>query len=133
MNFSKSLLKLCEHPDHSQTRSSQIHYPQTNDPSTRRHILQEPSTPSCQRVGGSSFVSLILWELQHCRLYLGTVCFCTACIRLRKVLTVNCVIGLHSTKQPDSKDTRRASCDVETSFLILLRKSVSRFERLTEP
>jgi hypothetical protein len=115
MNFNNSLLKSREFPDHSQTSSSQRHYTQTNDPLTRRHILQEPSTSSCQRVGGSVFVSL-LWELQHCRLYWDTVSLCTACIAFRKVLTVNCFIGPHSTKQPVSKDTRKASCDVETVF-----------------
>ena len=103
-----------------------------NGPPTRRHILQEPSTPSCQRVGGNAFVSLLLWELQHCRMYLDTAILCTACITFRKVLTVNCVIGLHSTKQPVSKDTRRASCAVGTAILILLRTNVSGFKMLTE-
>jgi hypothetical protein len=46
--------------DHSQTGSNQIHYTQTNGQPTRRHTLQEPSTPSCQRVGGKAFVSLLL-------------------------------------------------------------------------
>jgi len=118
-------------PQPNMQQSDTLHTDQRPNYTASHRTRTEHSIMST--VGGSAFVSLLLWELQHCRLYSDTVNLCTACITFRKVLTVNCVIGLHSTKQPVSKDTRRASCDVGTAFLILLRTSISGFKRLTEP